>query len=797
MRRIQKALLDDTTLHAIRESATEVRDVRHPSVTGIIEVRLGTSLIIATEYAEGVPLSSVMRAAQRRGRPLAPAVAVRIILELLRMMLDAASALEAAGRARPLFGVCPDAVLVGEGGTIVAADLGLLTLARPPRNPLLMAYRAPEQLGALLEADRRSELFSVGAIWWELLANRSLFGGGDQAAVWQRVRQGSIPPPGAPSDVEALVMTLLERNPQARLGDPEEVLGLVQELGPRHIAGSVRTSEVLAELSSLVERGDFPSIEPPPDLEPRSVRPPRQAATSPRVEAPGPPDGVKLSSEVGAPAVEDVERAPQEGASLQHSFAASPLPNDLPDEDDWGTIEELPSQDLTTLRPSEAAQPASPPVALREADAGMGSGTAQTLVATEQPVVVTSQAGNDAPAGASQARGLREVAATGAGDSVATLEPASAVPGDASESSGGMALDDADGAGGQPDVPEPRLAPVISDAPERELSTSERPTREIDPSELAAVVAGAAAGTSNGPDSGTEAAESLPTFTVKKERPVEEMLSEVLRDAAILSGAAAVTNTTSTVPAPPRASPPTDSNPPGDPPPPVDTEKSTESPAPPDPPVQLRSPMASDSEELSRVSAIENMAAEVRQERQVPTPRDAEPATGTPTSEPHPWLGRLLVGGGFVVSFVAAFFGLRAVLLASGSGESVSASDGRDAIASATPVVSARPVISARPTTSLDAVSSATPSASAAESPAPTESRRAAVSSSRAAVVASPAPLATTEDDSKPAAASAAPPPVEPESPKSEGASSEPEPTSGTEGAVASPPPAAIPSIEP
>jgi hypothetical protein len=90
-------------------------------------------------------------------------------------------------------------------------------------------------------------------------------------------------------------------------------------------------------------------------------------------------------------------------------------------------------------------------------------------------------------------------------------------------------------------------------------------------------------------EEGPPSAEPLPAFASVEERPVEETLTEVLREAA---------QPRREIPAAPTAAEP-------EPPEPAEPER----------PVALRSPFDPDGADAARVSAIENMAEVVREER--------------------------------------------------------------------------------------------------------------------------------------------------------------------------------------
>jgi serine/threonine-protein kinase len=83
-----------------------------------------------------------------------------------------------------------------------------------------LGYMSPEQcLGQPVE--RRSDVFSLGIMLWEMTMWRRLFRGESHAEVMHRIATAEVPPPTSlrpdyPLGLEAIVMRALARDPFAR-----------------------------------------------------------------------------------------------------------------------------------------------------------------------------------------------------------------------------------------------------------------------------------------------------------------------------------------------------------------------------------------------------------------------------------------------------------------------------------------------------------------------------------------------------------------------------------------------------
>ena len=123
----------------------------------------------------------------------------------------------AGGACDALLAIPGDAPIAISPAHLVVTETGHVRLIP---GPTVVAYLAPEYLmtGA---ADRRAELFALGAIAYEMLANRPLFAGADDRETAGRVCTLPIQPPStvnpyAPPELDNIVLTALARDPAYR-----------------------------------------------------------------------------------------------------------------------------------------------------------------------------------------------------------------------------------------------------------------------------------------------------------------------------------------------------------------------------------------------------------------------------------------------------------------------------------------------------------------------------------------------------------------------------------------------------
>jgi tetratricopeptide (TPR) repeat protein/predicted Ser/Thr protein kinase/TolB-like protein len=297
------------------------RQVTHKNVVRIFDLgEAEGAKFISMEYIEGRDLRSLLA---ERGK-FAPEEAVGIIEQVCRA-LDAAHAEGVIHR-----DLKPQNIMVDKHGRVAVMDFGIAR-SREVRGltqtgALLGTpeYMSPEQAKGE-EIDSRSDLFSLGIIFYELLAGKSPYAATTQAAsLLRRIQERAIPPakldPAIPKFVNDVVVRCLEIDPQRRYASAQEIVHdlearqrshrglatlhmprfrMVEEFGTKWIAPALTLLLLLiiglVFRGKIFERGTKPA-EPATSL---AILPFRNASGDPKLDWLGTSLAEMLSTDVG------------------------------------------------------------------------------------------------------------------------------------------------------------------------------------------------------------------------------------------------------------------------------------------------------------------------------------------------------------------------------------------------------------------------------------------------------------------------------------------------------------------
>ena len=251
---------DPSTMAILADEAELGACIRHPNVVGVIDFVGGDDPALVMEWVDGVELGKLARIVSQSGRRLPIDVVAAIARDVLAGLHAAHESRHADGRALDIVhrDVSPQNVLVGFDGAARITDFGVAKAACRDQHTEQgsikgkLRYLAPEQLGG--GCDRRADLYSVGAVVWELLTGeRFRSGNGVEMLVEILCAQAQAPSATAPeaAALDAIVMRAIERNVEDRFATAADMLAALESAVA--VASPARVAEVVRALAGIEE----------------------------------------------------------------------------------------------------------------------------------------------------------------------------------------------------------------------------------------------------------------------------------------------------------------------------------------------------------------------------------------------------------------------------------------------------------------------------------------------------------------------------------------------------------------
>jgi tRNA A-37 threonylcarbamoyl transferase component Bud32 len=221
---LQRYAEDDRFVARFRREARAAASLGHPNVVAVHDVGVHEgSPFLVMEYVPGRTLTELVR----DGGPLPP----DRVCEIGEGVARALGAAHAAGIIHR--DVKPGNVMVTADGRVKVLDFGIARALRwtpltdTPAVQGTVEYMAPEYVRGD-GADPRSDLYSLGAVLYELATGKPPFSGDSPLQIAYRHLEEAPAPPdavrqGIPSGLSAIIMRLLAKHPGDRYRRAEEV----------------------------------------------------------------------------------------------------------------------------------------------------------------------------------------------------------------------------------------------------------------------------------------------------------------------------------------------------------------------------------------------------------------------------------------------------------------------------------------------------------------------------------------------------------------------------------------------
>ena len=300
---------DQAFVRMFLDEARLAAQLQHPNIAQVYDIgKLGESYFFTMEYVHGETVRMLLQRAHALRTPIP-------IGSVLVVIAGAAAGLHHAHERIGLDGkplgivhrdVSPSNLIVSYEGAVKLVDFGVAKAAHRSQETRSgtvkgkISYLSPEQCrGAPI--DRRSDLFSLGIVLWEMLTTERLFKRDSDFNAMAAIVSETVPPPSSrrpeiPPELDALSLRLLAKDPAERFQTADQVHEAIENVAVR--LGTALSGAALARyLRDLFGQRPEPWIE----MQSRETHPEVFTVTSEPIPADlGSQRGDPLETQLGA-----------------------------------------------------------------------------------------------------------------------------------------------------------------------------------------------------------------------------------------------------------------------------------------------------------------------------------------------------------------------------------------------------------------------------------------------------------------------------------------------------------------
>lgn len=214
----------------------KVKNLQHPNILSVLEeIKLGNRYFTVTEYTEGKNLRTILD--QKPPLPLSQAT------DWIKSLASALDYLHQKGIV--LGKLRPENIQLDTAGNLRITDLGIsIMLADIMEEKMAykvdpINYYAPEVVTGLRKAEMRSDLFTLGVLFYEMVTRQRPFEDKNRDLTISRIiAEDPLPPrilnPRVSREIESVILKALQKNSDHRYPTAGEMLSDLQKIIEGH-----------------------------------------------------------------------------------------------------------------------------------------------------------------------------------------------------------------------------------------------------------------------------------------------------------------------------------------------------------------------------------------------------------------------------------------------------------------------------------------------------------------------------------------------------------------------------------
>lgn len=241
---------DEAYVRRFQREAEVYRKLDHPNIVGFVDAGFENGVyFIAMEHIKGKPLDAII---QDVGR-----LSVEQSVKIMGHLLDAIGHAHDQGIVHR--DLKPQNIMISEEGVVKLLDFGIAAmddnLVKTVTGSILgtFYYSSPEQNQGK-KVDERSDLYSLGLVFWEMLTGQRALHGATLLEVTAVQMRTGVPAPSTivsdiPPGIDRLCDRILKKNPNDRYEQAKDVIQDLQAFkeNPSAVGGAGGSNEEVVE----------------------------------------------------------------------------------------------------------------------------------------------------------------------------------------------------------------------------------------------------------------------------------------------------------------------------------------------------------------------------------------------------------------------------------------------------------------------------------------------------------------------------------------------------------------------
>ena len=225
------------------EEARLAAQLQHANIAQVYDIgKLGDSYFFTMEYVHGETVRSVLERSHMKGREIPVPVVLSVLAGTASGLQHAHDRIGIGGRPLGIVhrDISPSNLIISYEGIVKVVDFGVAKATTSESETRIgvvkgkAAYMSPEQARSE-PLDRRSDLFSLGIVAWEMLTTSRLFIGANDFEIMSAIVRSEVPPPSSvrpsiPPELDALVLKMLAKSRDDRFQCGDDVVEALERV---------------------------------------------------------------------------------------------------------------------------------------------------------------------------------------------------------------------------------------------------------------------------------------------------------------------------------------------------------------------------------------------------------------------------------------------------------------------------------------------------------------------------------------------------------------------------------------